>query len=258
MKKTIGLTLLLLFLTASCNAAPSLDYSWKELEDGLHYTKIIITVGEESAPRRTTLHAFKIDPEKFRIDVLIAAPDKKTGEKIDVIADREGAVVAVNGGFFTPEHKSIGLLVKSGTKINPLHNTSWWSVFAIHRNRPLILRPWQAKGTNDLQMAVQAGPRLVIDGSIPKFKSDQAASRTALGITKKGEVIIVASSGSGITMQALADRMRESARKGGLECPNAMALDGGSSTQLYANAGDIRLNLSGISRVPNGVGVFRK
>jgi hypothetical protein len=37
-----------------------------------------------------------------------------------------------------------------------------------------------------------------------------------------------------------------------------MALDGGSSTQLYAKAGKLKLSLKGFSSVPNGIGVFRK
>jgi exopolysaccharide biosynthesis protein len=258
MKRLFTLLLLTLCVPAmTCSASSTHGQVWKKIDSGLAYAKISFRATDGSG-RTNTLHAFKVNPRKFKLDVMTAAPNREMGEHIDSMAKRTGALVAVNGGFFTPEHKSIGLLVKSGKQINKLHNTSWWSVFAVHGGKPIILRPWQAKGKHNFQMAVQAGPRLVVNGSIPKLKTDHNNARTAIGITKKGRVIIVATEGSGLTMRELAEKMRAPSSKGGLACVNAMALDGGSSTQLYADADPVKLTISGLSRIPNGVGIFRK
>jgi uncharacterized protein YigE (DUF2233 family) len=259
LKKFISTTVLLVLCSSAmtCSASPGDGYAWKKIDNGLAYAKISFEADDGSA-RANTMHAFRVDPKKFKLDVILATPNREMGEHIDSMAKRTGALVAINGGFFTPEHKSIGLLVKSGKRINKIHNTSWWSVFAVHGEKPIILKPWQAKGSHRFQMAVQAGPRLVVNGSIPKLKTDNNNARTAIGITKKGHVIIAATEGSGLTMRELAEKMRAHSSKGGLACVDAMALDGGSSTQLYADAGLVKLTISGLSRIPNGVGVFRK
>lgn len=250
------LAFLILYLPVmTCGASSAQKYIWTKINDGLSYTKITFE-SNDGTDRSTAIHAFQVDLKKFKLDIITSAPNSALGEHVDSMAKRSGALVVVNGGFFTPEHKSIGLLVKSGKLINPLHNTSWWSVFAIHEEKPIILRPWQAKGHHNFQMAVQAGPRLVVNGTIPKLKVDYDNARTAIGITKEGYVIIVATEGSGLTMRELAEKMLASSSKGGLACENAMALDGGSSTQLYANTGKIKLSVNGLSQVPNGIGVF--
>lgn len=233
-------------------------YAWSKLSDGLEYARLSMSNEQGESKKFTIIHAFKIDPQKFKIDVITSAPKEQWGESIKRMAKRNGALIATNGGFFTPEHKSIGLLIKSGKQINPHHNTSWWSVFGIKDNQPKIIPSWSAKKLQGYQMAIQAGPRLVINGQIPKLKKSESASRTAIGITRKDKVILLATEGAGISMHELAEKMKAKRLQGGLECFNAMGLDGGSSTQLFANVGKLKLSVSSFSPIPNGIGVFKK
>ncbi len=256
--KRIASAIILLLLPLSAHASAKAGYAWNHLQDGLAYARVYHNRGTDESPRLTTIHAFRIDPKKLRVDVITALESKRLGESVKSMAQRHDALVAANGGFFTPAHKSIGLLVKSGKRINAIHNTSWWSVFGIRRGKASILPPWQAKHVKNYQMAIQAGPRLVVNGRIPKLKNDAPNARTAVGITKRGDVILIATSGAGITMRDLAEKMRTNRFKGGLGCPDAMALDGGSSTQLYAKVGNLKVSLSSFSPIPNGIAVLPK
>ncbi len=258
MKRALLLILVFIGVTLNAHATPKAGYVWNSLGDGLEYARISFASGDAGDQRITILHTFRVDPKKWRVDLLTPAPKETIGEWIDQMAKREGALIAVNGGFFTPEHNSIGLLVKSGKKLSPLHGTSWWSVFVIQDGVPAILPPWKAKNATGFSMAVQAGPRLVVDGRVPELKQSKSAARTALGITKDDKIIMVATEGAGITMATLAERLSATRFNGGLECPNAMGLDGGSSTQLYAKMGKLDLSIRGFSTVTNGVGIFKK
>lgn len=245
---------------AACTgyASSKPGYSWAELSDGIEYAKLMHTRRVGDTDRVTKIHAFRIDPKKVRMDVITSPTKESRGESIKRMARRSGAMVATNGGFFTPENKSIGLLIKSGRPINPMHNTSWWSVFAIRGTTPIILPPWKVRNVRSYRMAIQAGPRLVVDGRIPKLKKGNPHARTAIGITRRNKVILLVTEGSGITMQDLAEKMRRNRFKDGLDCPHAMALDGGGSTQLYAKVGKLDLFVNGLSTIPNGIGVFKK
>jgi uncharacterized protein YigE (DUF2233 family) len=246
-------TLLLLMLASSAGATPKSAYGWTKLGEGFYYATYSFAIAETE---RATMHAFEIDLARFRVGIITAA-DEATGASAAELATQSKALLVINGGFFTPEHRSIGLLVRDGKQLNPAHNTSWWSIFAIRNGKPAIAMPREFTMGPDVSMAIQAGPRLVIDGAIPKLK-ESVAARSAIGITRDGKVVIAITSGVGISMKELAKRMSASRYEGGLECPNAMALDGGSSSQLYVKVGAFERSLEGLARVTNGVGVFGK
>lgn len=249
-----GLAMTVLLFSVPVFASPKAAYNWNLLNDGIVYAKYSFPSGDEES---TTLHAFQIDPAKVRLDVIVADKKEAQGASVKDMAAKTKAALVINGGFFTEQHKSIGLLIKKGKVVNPIHRTSWWSIFGIKNGAPFISTPGGFFPASDISMAVQAGPRLVVDGTYPKLKEGLAA-RSAIGITRDGKVMIVATEGAPITMKEIARRMGKSRFEGGLECVNAMALDGGSSVQLYSKIGKFELNLSSISLIPNGVAVFLK
>lgn len=240
--------ILALFLPLGVLGSPKSAYLWTQLANGLLYTSYSFDIGENT-PR--TIHAFNIDPAKYRLSIALAA-DEKEGSTVRQFAKQERALLAINGGFFTPEHTSIGLIVKDGKTLNPLHTTSWWSIFYITDGKPAISAPKDFAVKPFTSMALQAGPRLVIEGSIPKLK-ESISARSAIGITRDNKIIIAITQGLGISMNELAQRMKNSRYIGGLECQNAMALDGGSSSQLYAKIGKFELDFTGIARITNAL-----
>jgi len=244
---------LLLLIPVRCTATPKSRYIWKRMAVGLQYANYTFASKENE---RTEIQAFRIDPAKYAISVA-TAPDEKQGTTAKDMAKRAGALIAINGGFFTPEHTSIGLIMKDGKRLNPLHKTSWWSIFYIKGGKPAIARPADFKESEDISMALQVGPRLTVDGAIPKLK-EGISTRSAVGIDRQGHVVLLITSGNGISMKELARRMGGTMFKGGFDCPNSMALDGGSSSQLYAKIGEFTLDRPGIAKVTNGIVVLKK
>lgn len=250
LKKLFAIALLLL-LGANAAASPKAAYVWKRLADGLLYATYSFGISETE---RGTIHAFQIDPAKFRLSVAIA-PDEKAGATAREFAQRNKALVAINGGFFTPEHLSIGLIARDGKALRPIHKNSWWSVFHVTDGVPAITPYKEFELKPATSMALQVGPRLVIDNAIPRLKEGVSA-RSAIGITRDGKIVLAITQGFGISMRELARRMSASPFEGGLFCPNAMALDGGSSSQLFAKAGKFELSLEGLVPVTNAVVVL--
>ncbi len=225
--------------------------SWRLLEKGLSYKKIEIKKRSSKIP--SAVHVFKIDPKRFDFRIVTAAPE--TYATVRRMAEASGAVIAVNANFFDPEGKPLGLLIDQGKQLNPKKDISWWGIFYIDRKIPHIVHSNQWKSSRSISTAVQAGPRLVVNGKIPRLKKD-SSQKTAVGITKSGDVIL-ATTLFPLEITELARLMGRSEAKGGLGCLNALNLDGGSSSQLYAKIGSFELRLPSYIGVPVGLGVFR-
>lgn len=255
MKKILFL-LFFIILAAHPVFAASNRTHWVSLRPGLEYSNLKLSVDDLG---NATVHTFRIDPQLFSFRVAQAASNQKLGAGVDELAKNNAALLAVNGGFFTEEHRSIGLLMSQGKILNRLHNTSWWSIFTLSKtNEARIFSPrLYAENDNQLDFAVQAGPRLVINGEIPEFR-DRYADRTALGITPDGKLLLVVTEGSGLLLQQLAEIFVQEERRGGLGCLEAMALDGGSSTQLYTNLPNFSVQVTSAATVANALIILPK
>ncbi|MFZ4640954.1 MAG: phosphodiester glycosidase family protein [Nodosilinea sp.] len=114
-----------------------------------------------------------------------------------------------------------------------------------------------------LPQVVGGGPLLikqstiVLDGKVEQFSdsfTNQAAPRSAIGVTANGHLLLVAvhlsPSGSGPTLGQLAQIMAQ------LGSTDALNLDGGSSASLYLGGQLINRPAHTAARVNNGIGVF--
>ncbi|MGZ5398172.1 MAG: phosphodiester glycosidase family protein, partial [Mycobacterium sp.] len=80
-------------------------------------------------------------------------------------------------------------------------------------------------------LATQSGPMLVINGRLhPRFdrRSTSLKTRDGVGVRADGKVVFAISQGE-VSFDAFARLFR-----GGLNCPNALFLDGGSASSLCA------------------------
>ena len=211
---------------------------WREISPGVEMRSFSWDDGGYKA----RVFAFRAAPS--RLHVAEGAPASAS-----LWREREGAIVAVNGGFFDAEAKSLGLRVCEGRKTSPLHGRKW-GVFRVKNGQARLV---SAEDFADAlrrgvryEQAVQCGPVLVREGRIGDFKAGWD-SRTGLGIQSDGRVVVAISDGS-LSMQGWA---RCFAR--GLSCPDALNLDGGSSTQLSLRAESAKLEISSSRTVPDSV-----
>ncbi|MDO8526307.1 MAG: phosphodiester glycosidase family protein [Deltaproteobacteria bacterium] len=218
-------------------------YVWQKIDDGLFYTET------------ENIHAFQIDPKLFKLSVATAKDQNETDSTVRMMAKKSSAILTVNGGFFSPEHRSLGLLMRDGKVINPVHATSWWGIFEISKNKPEIVTVRMFQPNPDIEMALQSGPRLVINGEIPKLKYS-VDRRSGIGIRADGNVIIAVTGDKELSMEAFAELFQKPESKGGLDCKNALNLDGGGSTQLYFSWKGLKVDVLGSSRIANAVAIF--
>jgi uncharacterized protein YigE (DUF2233 family) len=218
---------------------------WRQIADGLEYSRLNVA--------QTTAHVLRVDVKKRRLRVLDARQFGAPRADAKTLAEKTKALVMVNGGFFGEDEKPLGLIISDGKQTNRLLKRDW-GVFFVKNNRAAIAHTRNYKPSSDITQALQVGPRLVVNGELVKLKP-QSARRTALGIMKDGRVVLFVSEGE-LTLKQLAETMR--APEGGLNCPNALHLDGGGSSQMYVNTPKLQLNVEGSWKVANGIGVFAR
>jgi uncharacterized protein YigE (DUF2233 family) len=214
---------------------------------GLSYKNFVLGGPEDD----TVLHAFKIDPRKLTLRPLYGKK-KASVQRMREVAE---ALAVVNANFFDINDKPLGLVVADGRELNPKKNISWWSIFCIKEDKATILHGSHYQEGSCTQ-AVQAGPRLVVAGTIPNLKSE-TSRKTAVGVNIRGEVILTVSEGL-VPIKTLAELYQRPATQGGLGCPNALNLDGGGSSQIDVKTDSFSLNVPGLSLVRVGLGVFHK
>lgn len=244
--KTIIVLLLLLAYPVNLFSAES---KWEKIIKGLDYKKIEIADGR--------IHAFRIDPQLYRFEVIVA---KGLGNRSATVKDmvrKKKAFLAINGGFFTPEYDSLGLIINNGKEINPIKNTSWWSVFYLADGKPQIVHSSEFKKEPSVSTAIQSGPRLLINGSIPRLKPS-LAERSAVCIDANGEVVLIATENLFLSTAEFSQYLGKGDSQGGVGCVDALNLDGGSSTQMYAHVNSFELGVSGLNEVANALAVYPK
>lgn len=237
----ILLSFCLLFLNSSISAT-----NWKTVAPGIDYTDL----GPTLATPWAHVHVFRIDLQRNQLNLVMANSLAKLHASADQFVHHSHALLAINGGFFDRNYQSLGLRVNDQKQYSPLKQISWWGVFYIKDQKAYLSSVKRYKVTRNTDFAVQSGPRLLINGHIPSLKAG-LAERSALGITPDGRVIILVTESAPMTTTTLAELMRRAP----LNCVNALNLDGGSSSQLYANMASFQIHVPGFSNVSDAITV---
>lgn len=244
--------IIVLFLLFFCTFSFATPLQWETLAPGLEYTNTnLINSGVGKG-----VHAFRIDLQKYQLQ-LASTRNQGIVTTIANLVDLNKAVIGVNGGFFSPDLRPLGLRIDQGQIKNPMKATSWWGVFYTQDSQAYITSPKNFKNNKNINFAIQSGPRLIINGQIPNLKT-AFSNRTALGITRDGKIILLVTGRFPLDMDELAHIMLASTDEGGLNCIDALNLDGGSSTQLYAKVNNFTLNVPSLALVADAVLVIPK
>jgi uncharacterized protein YigE (DUF2233 family) len=243
------LTLMLFIISCLLSLNAYTGNYWRHLAPGIEFQDLqggIITPWSH-------IYVFRIDL-KYNTLGLVSA--KQLGLKhasTDQFAERSNALISSNGGFFDQNFRPLGLRISNHRQHNPLKRISWWGVFYIKNNYPYISSLRNFRSDDDMSFAVQSGPRLIVKGNIPSLKLG-SADRSALGITQDGKVILLVSTNAAMSTRELAQLMKSSP----LYCTDAINLDGGSSSQIYAHIGSFLLNVHGYSNVSDAIVVNKR
>ena len=194
------------------------------------------------------------DPSK--ISIATTAYLGKRGQDILTVANREGAIIAMNaGGFYDPDWNSNGALphgtvISNGKVVSDYEDARMGGGFIGFTNENKLVLGKMSKneavalGYRD---AVEFGPYLIVNGKRSFIKGNGGwgiAPRTAIGQRQDGIVLMLVINGRipssiGADMVDLTDIME---RYGAY---NAANLDGGSSTELVINGKIINTPVAG-------------
>jgi len=194
------------------------------------------------------IHAFKIDPARYQLGLVMAKELPKPYASAQAFQAYSHALIAMNGGFFNPKKEPLGLRINNHKVLNPVKYISWWGIFSIKNHTASITSPRNFHRNSAIDFAIQTGPRLLISGKIPSLKLG-FANRSALGITAKGNVILMVTENFPMTTTDLAKTLKNPP----YHCVDALNLDGGSSTQLYAKTDHFSLDVPGFSQISDAI-----
>ncbi len=230
-------------------ATPTFPVTWEVIQPGIELRAAYIEL-PDSAPAEIVLLRIDLTQYAFRIHY---NPDDPA--LVSEWAGQFGAPVVINGGFFSPEYESVGLLSVDGE----LHGYSFedkGGMLSIRGGetaiRSLIDFPYQTGETFD--QAVQGLPMLINPGGSPADFDlpDRPSRRTAVGLDWQGRLIIVTSYTFNVSLYQLRDWLVAS----DLGLDTALNLDGGKSTGLYLSTDRRDLLINSIEPVPSVVAFY--
>jgi Predicted periplasmic protein len=183
----------------------------------------------------------------------LAVVDNPTPErgKLGDAAKSAGAIAAVNGGYFHPNWKPVGLEIADGEKINGFERAKLLSgVFVVSNGKPRLLRSAEYKPSKADTDALQAGPFLVDDGRpTAGLNTERLARRTVVATDGKNRWAILY-----LTHVSLADAGAILASREvfpDFPIERALNLDGGSSSGLWVATGGSPYYLREVGTVRN-------
>lgn len=229
------------------------DSLWEgSLESQVSYSRISSGIQIGSVPIRHehgtdfSLVVTKIDLAETYVRVLTNDSLAVKRDFVEAMAKNTGAIAAINAGFFD-EKGARGLVLKNGKELRAPNRTHGYLLLwdeGAHIGPTRIL---------EAENAIQSFPLLLVNGEV---MSDAAknmgtvARRSAAALTSTGDLLLVVTDSElvGLTIPQLTVLLR------GLGARNAIALDGGASSQLYVRNADYRVREW--DPVPVALGVF--
>jgi uncharacterized protein YigE (DUF2233 family) len=154
--------------------------------------------------------------------------------KFPALLASAGAFAGMNGGYFHPDYRPLGLMISGGRTIHGFEKAKLLSgVLAVRGGRMTLTRSGGFVAGRDVTEALQAGPWLVEAGrTVPGLNAARRARRSVIATDGKGGWALLAT--GPLTLAETADVLRLPGLTGPWTVREALNADGGSSTALWA------------------------
>lgn len=179
---------------------------------------------------RAELHVVTFSPKTHTLAVM----DNPAGDfTLATAAQKRGALVAVNGGYFHPDRTPLGLVVRQGASIHSLERAKLLSGLIVARRDGIaILRAGEFKQSAAVREALQAGPFLVDGGkAVAGLNATCAAARTVVFADRAGRCGLLTCRFT--TLAETAEILSSAEIFPAGKITRALNLDGGSSTGMW-------------------------
>ncbi|HEY2103541.1 MAG TPA: phosphodiester glycosidase family protein [Chthoniobacterales bacterium] len=189
-----------------------------------------IVIQESGNTGSATIDAALRAPKSGKLQVI----DNPSGvETLADAAQRRNCLAGVNGGYFDPNFRPIGLLVSGGGIISPLTRARLLTgVLCASSNGIEILRLREFSRKRKFDEAVECGPFLIDFGKrIQGLDDTRSARRTFAALGRGGNAAFGVS--SYLTLAQLSDALSSVRLRDDFKIWRAMNLDGGSSSAFW-------------------------
>jgi exopolysaccharide biosynthesis protein len=214
-----------------------------------------LTTATEGGPER--VRVVRLDPAQFDLKVRYrpgyAAP-------VSAWAAQTGALLAVNGGFFTEEGSVTGLTISEGEVYGTPYG-DYAGMLAVTPEGEVSLRwlrTWPYDPYEPLREAVQSFPVLVKPGGVMGFPADaddgRPARRTVVAQDRGGRLLFLVAPGGKFSLHALATWLVAS----DLDVEIALNLDGGTSSGMWLQGEGAAIQVESLVPVPSAITVERR
>lgn len=193
---------------------------------GVEYCRL----NAENSGERAVLQAAVVSAKSTRLEVI----DNPGGN--DSLAEamkRENCIAGVNGGYFDPAFKPIGLLVSNETIISPLTRARLLKGVLCSSVRGIeIVRLGEFSRNRKLDSAIESGPFLVDLGRhVSGLDQTRRARRTFAAVGRHGRAMLGIC--SELTLDQLAILLSSVSLREDFKIWRALNLDGGSSSAFW-------------------------
>ncbi len=233
--------------------------SWKTIHKGADFRKVTLQRSEPYQAIELKIVRFDtrwVLPRVMRSDRL-----NLKGANVRTLAEKSGAMAAINANYFDEKGKPLGFLkAAGGDAVSPVSKSSLFTgIFAIKNRAPFIIHRDQFS-PELADEGLQAGPLLLAKGlALPVTRGAGKQSRRALiGIDKERRLIVAVTDSlfGGLTWVELQEIF--GAGQWQLNTLDLLNLDGGGSAQLYVKGVQLEEHVSGTTDVPVAIGFFQK
>jgi exopolysaccharide biosynthesis protein len=222
--------ILVLFLVGSARADWTVTASETErgAVAGAEHRRIVLT--ESQTEERATLDLALFSMKSAILRVI----DNPAGEdNLAAVMRRENCLAGVNGGYFDPENKPVGLLISDGNVVAPLRKARLLSgVMIVSNGRVQLLRFAEYSSRRNSIAALQCGPFL-IDRSQPVAGLDDTRSARRTCVVTGGSDRAGIGYCSEATLAQLGKILATTGLAPDLKVQRALNLDGGSSSAFW-------------------------
>lgn len=227
------------------------DTGWQPVALGVEVRSL--DAPADLAPERVTV--VRVDPAAVRCRVLYAPGQPLP---LSAWARQSGALLVINGGYFTEDYRATGLLITHGERYGATYD-DFAGMFAVTPDEQTSirwLRTWPYDPAEPLREALQSFPVLVKPGGVMGFPSGaddgSPARRSVVAQDRQGRLLFLVARRSNFSLHGLAVWLTES----DLEVDMALNLDGGASSGLWLMGGTAAAQLESGVPVPAVIAVF--
>ena len=229
MRKLSPLALLLIFVSAA-------SAQWKQISSqsepsavkGIEHRYVVLE--ESGSGERASLELAIFSMKSCRLKIVDRASEPRVD--LDDVMARGNFLAGVNGGYFDPEYRPIGLLIADGTMIAPLQKARLLSgVLSASAKKIQILRVAEFSLNQKPDAAVESGPMIVDLGkSVHGLEANKIARRT-FAVVAAGDKAAIGFC-SDVTLADLSNILA-TVMIPDFKIQRALNLDGGSSSAFW-------------------------